>query len=70
MTPLQVFLLPFVIFIFFLSMGGLHIVHEGHIGIYSRGGALLSGFSEPGMHLMVPLITRFDDVQVHIDKLS
>lgn len=65
MTPIQVFLIPFVIFLLFLSMGGIHIVHEGHIGVYSRGGALLDGFTDPGIHLMVPLITRFDDVQVN-----
>jgi len=33
---------------------------KGHIGIYTRGGALLNGFTDPGVHMMVPIITRFN----------
>jgi len=43
-------------------MGVFHYVYEGHIGIYTRGGALLEGFSEPGFHMMIPMITKFHHV--------
>ena len=41
-------------------------VTEGHIGIYHRGGALLSVITEPGIHLKLPVITRFDEIQVTV----
>lgn len=42
----------------------LHRIEEGHVGVYYRGGALLKAVSQPGYHLMVPLITSFHSVQV------
>lgn len=44
--------------------GSLHFIPEGHIGIYTRGGALLAGITEPGQHLTFPLITKVYEVQV------
>ncbi|KAG5450228.1 Erlin-2 [Clonorchis sinensis] len=41
----------------------LHQIEEGHVGIYYRGGALLSQTSSPGFHLMIPFITSFRSVQ-------
>ncbi|TGZ67747.1 hypothetical protein CRM22_004627 [Opisthorchis felineus] len=41
----------------------LHQIEEGHVGIYYRGGALLSQTSGPGFHLMIPFITSFRSVQ-------
>ncbi|KAA0184993.1 Erlin-2-B [Fasciolopsis buskii] len=35
----------------------------GHVGVYYRGGALLSQTSGPGYHLMIPLITTYRSVQ-------
>lgn len=43
---------------------GLHQVPEGHIGLYWRGGALVPGFTEPGFHVKLPLITSTANVQV------
>ncbi|XP_063244288.1 erlin-2-B-like isoform X2 [Bacillus rossius redtenbacheri] len=42
----------------------LHKIEEGHVGVYYRGGALLSNTSHPGFHMMVPFITTFRAVQV------
>ncbi|KAL7287968.1 erlin-1-like [Trichogramma pretiosum] len=42
----------------------LHKIEEGHVGVYFRGGALLPYVSNPGFHMMVPLITTFRTVQV------
>ncbi|XP_028654648.1 erlin-2-B-like [Erpetoichthys calabaricus] len=41
----------------------LHKIEEGHIGVYYRGGALLTTISGPGFHLMLPFITSFRTVQ-------
>jgi len=41
----------------------LHKIEEGHVGVYYRGGALLSSTSGPGYHVMVPFITTFRSVQ-------
>ena len=41
----------------------LHMIEEGHVGVYYRGGALLKDTSNPGYHLMVPFITSYRSVQ-------
>lgn len=41
----------------------IHKIEEGHVGVYYRGGALLSSVSSPGYHFMVPFITSFQSVQ-------
>nr|XP_055055634.1 erlin-2 isoform X1 [Misgurnus anguillicaudatus] len=52
-----------------LAIGGvamfsaLHKIEEGHVGVYYRGGALLTGTSGSGFHLMLPFITTFKSVQ-------
>lgn len=52
--------------ILFLVSGGVHRVEEGHIGLYWRGGALIQGFTEPGYHLMTPLVTSFANIQISV----
>ncbi|XP_046844471.1 erlin-1-like [Xenia sp. Carnegie-2017] len=42
----------------------LHKIEEGHVGVYYRGGALLSSTSIPGFHVMIPVVTTFRSVQV------
>ncbi|NXV71696.1 ERLN2 protein, partial [Atlantisia rogersi] len=41
----------------------IHKIEEGHIGVYYRGGALLTTTSGPGFHLMLPFITSYKSVQ-------
>lgn len=41
----------------------IHKIEEGHVGVYYRGGALLSTTSSPGYHFMIPIITSFRSVQ-------
>ncbi|KAJ1521610.1 hypothetical protein ONE63_003259 [Megalurothrips usitatus] len=48
----------------FLVNFSLHKLEEGHVGVYYRGGALLSNTSQPGFHMMIPFITTFRSVQV------
>lgn len=42
----------------------LHRIEEGHVGVYFRGGALLPQVSNPGFHMMIPLLTTYRAVQV------
>lgn len=58
--------------IILMMLGGVHFINEGHIGVYTRGGALLNGYTEPGVHTMIPLITKVHQVQVTLqtDKVS
>uniref|UniRef100_A0A7N0VK59 Band 7 domain-containing protein n=2 Tax=Kalanchoe fedtschenkoi TaxID=63787 RepID=A0A7N0VK59_KALFE len=42
----------------------IHQVPEGHVGVYWRGGALLKTTTNPGFHLKLPVITKFDSIQV------
>ncbi|XP_063781521.1 erlin-2 [Pseudophryne corroboree] len=44
-------------------LSAIHKIEEGHIGVYYRGGALLTSTSGPGFHLMIPFITSFKSVQ-------
>lgn len=41
----------------------IHSIEEGHVGVYYRGGALLSSTSGPGYRLMIPFITSYKSVQ-------
>lgn len=41
----------------------IHKIEEGHVGVYYRGGALLSSTSGPGYHFMLPVLTSFRSVQ-------
>lgn len=50
----------------FLISGGVHKIEEGHIGVYWRGGALMEGITEPGYHLMFPIMTSYANIQVSV----
>jgi regulator of protease activity HflC (stomatin/prohibitin superfamily) len=41
----------------------IHQIPEGHVGIYYRGGALLTSMTAPGYHVMIPFLTTVKDVQ-------
>jgi regulator of protease activity HflC (stomatin/prohibitin superfamily) len=41
----------------------IHQVPEGHVGIYYRGGALLTSVTSPGYHVMLPFLTTVKIVQ-------
>jgi len=41
----------------------IHKIEEGHVGVYYRGGALLTSTSGPGYHVMMPFLTSFISVQ-------
>lgn len=54
--------------IFILTLGilvhfSLHKVEEGYVGVYYRGGALLPVTSQPGFHMMVPVVTTYKAIQ-------
>lgn len=51
------------IFALYLA-GAFHVIDTGHIGVYKRGGAMLDNWSEPGLHFMMPFITKYHQVQV------
>jgi hypothetical protein len=42
-------------------LGAFHVVDEGHIGVYKRGGALLNTWTEPGLHYMLPFLTTVSE---------
>jgi hypothetical protein len=61
-------LAPFIILALavFLFSGTIHKIEEGHIGLYWRGGALIPGYTEPGYHVMAPLLTSYANIQVSV----
>ena len=62
----MIFIIVIIAFIVFLLSGSIHKIEEGHIGLYWVGGALRNGFTEPGYHLMFPLITQYANIQVSV----
>jgi len=36
------------------------------VGVYYRGGALLSDITDPGLHFKIPFITKVESVQVTV----
>jgi regulator of protease activity HflC (stomatin/prohibitin superfamily) len=63
---MSAFLAIAVLIFALLISGGLHQVREGFVGVYWRGGALLKGVSYPGFHVKIPLVTRFEEMQVTV----
>jgi len=53
-----------------LLSNGMHTIHEGHIGVYWRGGALMRHTAGPGLHWRVPLLDRYEEVQTTIQTDS
>jgi len=72
MNLLLLILIPLGTISFICIMGGIHIIHEGHVGVYTRGGALLDAISYPGLQTMLPIITKYSEVQITIqtDKVT
>jgi len=66
------FLMSLTVPLLIVFFKGLHVVEEGHVGIYFRGGALLGSTSEPGYNFKIPLLTTFENVQVTVqtDKVT
>ncbi|XP_012696733.2 erlin-1 isoform X2 [Clupea harengus] len=46
-----------------LLHSSIHRIDEGHVGVYYRGGALLTAPNGPGYHIMLPFITTYRSVQ-------
>ncbi|VDD90968.1 unnamed protein product [Enterobius vermicularis] len=63
MIPSGACLVIIVAIVAFMAMS-MHHIEEGHVGVYYRGGALLSRVSQPGYHMMLPFITTYKSVQV------
>ncbi|GMH34027.1 hypothetical protein BSKO_01861 [Bryopsis sp. KO-2023] len=42
----------------------LHIIPEGSVGVYWRGGSLLSRISQPGLRLRVPFLDRYEAIPI------
>lgn len=57
------FHLAVTIFILWAA-GAFHIIDSGHIGVYKRGGALLNSWTDPGLHFMIPFLTKYHQVQI------
>jgi len=66
MGELQAIVIIAVAVAMILIPAGLHKVDEGYVGIYWRGGALLSSITDPGFHVKLPLLTSFAQVQVSV----
>ena len=52
--------------LFPLITGGIHTIDEGHVGIYYHGGQLSKTITEPGIHVLVPLLTTHHQVQISV----
>jgi erlin len=69
---LELSLAVFGILSVIITSQGLHQVHEGHVGVYYRGGAIIPGITEPGWHTKMPMVTSYSEVQVTVqtDKVN
>lgn len=65
MAQIPIIMVALGLAMLFISLG-FHKIDEGHVGVYFRGGALLSGTTEPGYRWMFPLITSYYNVQVTV----
>eukprot|EP01063_Lacrimia_lanifica_P004554 TRINITY_DN12566_c1_g1_i1.p1 TRINITY_DN12566_c1_g1~~TRINITY_DN12566_c1_g1_i1.p1 ORF type:complete len:314 (+),score=113.05 TRINITY_DN12566_c1_g1_i1:1443-2384(+) len=47
-----------------LVFDSFHIVNEGYVAVYWRGGALLPDTAGPGLHVKLPFLDRYEEVLV------
>ena len=45
-----------------LASLGLHVVTEGHRGVYFRAGLLLNTTTSPGLHVQIPILDRHEQI--------
>ena len=62
MQLLKLLSLPFALWVLL----GVHVVREGFVGIYHRGGALLPVSTKPGFHWTPAGVAWFSEVQVSV----
>lgn len=48
----------------------LHKIEEGHLGVYYRAGALIPEISNPGIHMMIPVLTIYKPIQVKVQHIT
>jgi regulator of protease activity HflC (stomatin/prohibitin superfamily) len=65
-----VLLLALPVVLLVLAQFSIHRIPEGHVGVYSRGGALVPGVTEPGYHFMVPFVDSVAEVQVTVQTYA
>ena len=58
-TALMVVLLGIVAYTF---MFGIHVIAEGNVGVYYRGGKLLGSVTGPGYNVRNPYLTTYEQV--------
>lgn len=51
-----------------ICCSSIHTIDQGFVGVYYRGGALLSRTSGPGFHTMLPIIDTVAPIQVTMQK--
>ena len=69
MPPIKEALLFTALTIFALwAAGAFHVIDTGHIGVYKRGGAMLNSWTEPGLHFMLPFITKVPSLPASTTK--
>jgi hypothetical protein len=62
----MVVIIAILAFIIFFLSGSVHKIEEGHVGVYWVGGALQPGYTEPGYHLLMPILTSYANIQVSV----
>jgi regulator of protease activity HflC (stomatin/prohibitin superfamily) len=43
-----------------LMASGIHVIHEGYVGIYKHTGVLQEKLTNPGLHFRVPFIQTYE----------
>lgn len=47
---------------------GYHEIEEGHVGVYYKFGALQSGISDPGVHMMQPFVSTVKEILIRPEE--
>ena len=58
-TALMVILVAVVAYTFTF---GIHVISEGYVGVYYRGGKLLNSVTGPGYNVRNPYLTTYEQV--------
>lgn len=71
-TRPMIYIFAIALFATLYQRSVVHQIPEGHVGMYWRGGRLMDVIVEPGVHAMIPMLTRYETVRVtmHVDVVE
>ena len=60
MSELAIVIIGALLMYGLLMASGIHVIHEGYVGIYKNYGVLQKDLTMPGLHLRIPFMQTYE----------